>query len=118
MAKASRLGRLYSGMLLLAARLASRFTWCRRLLRRLESRTMPFDGHAELYARYNPSYAIVTSLGFDADTLVMDETPTTRPLTPCLPAHRRKVKTRPTRTTRRMHSEPNFLFPFPDQART
>lgn len=72
-AKASRLGRFYYRTILLAARLASRFAWFRQVLQWLDSRTMPFNGHAELYAKYDPSFAIVTSLGFDTDTLVMRE---------------------------------------------
>ena len=71
--KAGPIGRLYYRAALLMARAASRFRPVRRLVQRLEDRVIPFDAHGDYYRRYKPTMTIVTSLGFDQDTVVMRE---------------------------------------------
>jgi hypothetical protein len=71
--RASAIGRLYYRAALLTARAASSFRLLRLLLQRLEERLFPFEAHADYYRRYRPEMTVVTSLGFDQDTLVMRE---------------------------------------------
>lgn len=73
MMAASAVGKLYYRSILLVASYASRWRLIRGLLRSLEVRTAPYDAHAKYYDRYRPDMAIVTSLGFDQDSLVMRE---------------------------------------------
>jgi hypothetical protein len=73
MASSGPLGKLFYRSILWTAAAASRWRPVRRLLTWLENRTVPFDAHGAQYRRYRPSMTIVTSLGFDQDTLVMRE---------------------------------------------
>ncbi|MDA0991279.1 MAG: hypothetical protein O3A51_11080 [Verrucomicrobia bacterium] len=72
-ARAGPLGRLYYRTAMLMARAASRFRVIRKLFQLLEDLVIPFNAHSEYYRRYKPVMTIVTSLGFDQDTLVMRE---------------------------------------------
>lgn len=73
MSTSSFVGRLFYRSILWTAALGSRFRMIRELLAWLEDRLTPFDAHAKYYRQYQPVMTIVTSLGFDLDSLVMRE---------------------------------------------
>jgi hypothetical protein len=73
MSRSSFLGKKFYESILFVAAIASRFRVIRRILAMIENHSNQFDAHKEFYDRYNPILTIVTSLGFDQDTLIMRE---------------------------------------------
>jgi hypothetical protein len=69
----SFLGQIFYKSILFVAATASRFKLLRRTLVTTENYSNKFSAHKRFYDRYNPVLSIVTSLGFDQDTLVMRE---------------------------------------------